>query len=458
MSDPFAETLNRKSFPRRAGPSIVTRLVIVHPPALARVIALGTTPVVLGRATLADGTVSRQHAEIRWEGLGHVIVDLESRNGTAVDGVALAAQAPRPLEDNDVVALGDVIGVYERGMAMGDAAAPDVSREAVPGESMATGVLRARLQEAGPDPAPALLLGETGVGKEFAARELHRLSGRRGPFVAVNVAELTHDLAESQLFGHERGAFTGADRAQPGLFRAAEGGTLFLDEIGELPLPLQPKLLRALQEREVRPVGQTKAIKVDVRVIGATHRDLVAFVEAEKFRRDLYARLAFWEIDVPPLRRRRADIVGWVARLHAAFAARRGGRRPPLELDAGAVERLLVEPWPENLRGLDRAVHKLAAFEHVTRELVAQALPPVAPPQPAVGTRPPVASSARAARETTPVVKRPAPRDAAELQAELERLGSVRAVAKHYGRDRRQVYRWLETFGLRDPGADEGDA
>ncbi|MCC6620737.1 MAG: sigma 54-interacting transcriptional regulator [Deltaproteobacteria bacterium] len=441
--------------PRRSGPSVQARLVVVHPPVLVGEIPLDGGRLVLGRAALADGTVSRQHVALFWEGAGHVVVDLGSRNGTAVGGVALAPDAPRALEDNDVVAIGDVLCVYERGLLVSDGAAPDVSRDAVPGSSLAVRALRARLQEAGRDPAPALLLGETGVGKELAARELHRLSGRRGPFVAVNVAELTHELAESQLFGHERGAFTGADRAQPGLFRAADSGTLFLDEIGELPLALQPKLLRALQEREVRPVGQTRAIAVDVRVVGATHRDLVALVEAERFRRDLYARLAFWEIEVPPLRRRRADIVGWVARLHAAFGERRGGKRAPLELDAGAVERLLIAAWPENLRGLDRVVHRLAAHPHVSRELVEQALPKAVAATPRAEPGGKVAPAARAARETAPIVKRPAPKDAGELEAELERLGSVRAVAKHYGRDRRQVYRWLEAFGLRDPG--EGD-
>src|SRR5262249_13842254 len=146
--------------------------------------------------------------------------------------------------------------------------------DALPGRSAAATALRAALAEAASDQAPVLLVGETGVGKERAAEELHRLSGRAGPLVRVNCAALAPQLVEDQLFGHVRGAFTGAGDDQPGLLRAADGGTLVLDEVGELPAELQPKLLRALEERQVAPLGSTRAVRVDVRVVAATNRDL----------------------------------------------------------------------------------------------------------------------------------------------------------------------------------------
>ncbi|MFO0746159.1 MAG: sigma 54-interacting transcriptional regulator [Myxococcota bacterium] len=461
MVDELAETLSRRPLPRRPGAELEARLVIVHPLALAGAVALGAEPVVFGRQSgpgayaLADATVSRQHALIRWDMTRHVVEDLGSRNGTHLHGSPLEARRAHPLDPNAVIAFGDVIAVYERGTAPGPA--PDVDLEAIPGDALATRALRARIQQAAPDPAPVLLLGETGVGKEFIAREVHRLSRRRGPFIGQNVAELTSELVESQLFGHEKGAFTGADRAQPGLFRAAEGGTLFLDEIGELPLELQPKLLRVLQEGEIRPVGQTRSVKVDVRVVAATHRDIVGRVENDLFRRDLYARLAFWEIDVPPLGARRADIPMWIDRLRRAFAARRGQRHAPLQLEAPALEKLLCHGWPENLRGLDRVVHRLsseATHQPVSGDAIELLLPRMAV------TR----ADALLHRTTTPpptsgrVVsadKLPAPTSAEELSAALQQHGSVRAVAKHYGRDRRQVYRWLEQFGLREPADGE---
>ncbi|MEZ4269651.1 MAG: sigma 54-interacting transcriptional regulator [Myxococcota bacterium] len=433
----------------RVGPS--ARLVVVHPPELAQTIALAAAEVVLGRhpgagqAELGHGSVSRTHLAVSWDAQirQHVAADLESRNGSWVGGVALAG-ARRALDDGDVLRLGGVVAVYERGPFEDDAPAPgSVLATALPGTAAAVQRLRKLVRQAGADPSPALVIGETGVGKELLARALHTLSGRQGPLVAVNVAEFSPELIASQLFGHERGAFTGADRAAPGLFRAAHHGTLFLDEIGELPLALQPKLLRALQEGEVRPVGATRSVKVDVRVVAATNRDLAADVESERFRRDLYARLALWELRVPPVRARRVDILAWLA----IFVARWRESRPTaglraLSFDAEAVERLLLHAWPDNLRGLDRLVHRLAADHPAPAVLslaaIAAHVPAPAAPAPAT-TAPPA-----------PAPRLPAPTTPAELQAALDaHAGSVRALARHYGRDRRQIYRWLDTFGLR---------
>jgi DNA-binding NtrC family response regulator len=300
-------------------------------------------------------------------------------------------------------------------------------------------VLREEIVRAAADPSPALVLGETGVGKERVARELHRLSGRSGPFVAVNVAELSGQLVESQLFGHVKGAFTGAEQAQPGLFRAAHRGTLLLDEIGELPPEMQAKLLRVIQEREVRAVGSTRSEPVDVRVLGATHADLAAAVEAGGFRRDLWGRLSLIELRVPALSARRADIIDWLVILYTRWARERGLGERSLELAPEAAEHLLVRPLRENLRALERVVHRLDPDRpSLGIEVLERALGPWEPT--ASGQRTRAAAAASFA---------PPPTTRAELEQALAEVGSVHGLARHYGKHRRQIYRWLELFGLR---------
>jgi transcriptional regulator with GAF, ATPase, and Fis domain len=293
-----------------------------------------------------------------------------------------------------------------------------------------------------------LIIGETGTGKELLAREIHQRSARPGRFVALNCAELSAQLIESQLFGHERGAFTGASSAQPGLFVAANGGTLFLDELGELPLDLQPKLLRALQEGEVRPVGSVTSRKVDVRVVAATNRELPEFVERGQFRRDLFARLSLWELHLPPLRERRQDILHWLRVLLGAFCRERSARAE-LRLLPDAAERILLHPWLDNLRGLDRLVHRLASAEphrRIGMSALLEALPELGPPRKASehpvawtpgDTSPPQADDAR---------RRPTREELLEVYTSSG--FSVRATSKHFGKDRKQIYRWLESFGI----------
>ncbi len=202
-----------------------------------------------------------------------------------------------------------------------------------------------------------LINGESGTGKELVARALHYQGSRVGkPFVPVNCGALVDALLESELFGHVRGAFTGAEQAKRGLFLAANGGTLFLDEIGELPLVLQPKLLRALQDGEIKPVGGVDAQRVDVRVVAATNRDLAQGVRDGTFREDLYYRLNVITIDVPPLRDRRQDIAV-LAEYFAASAARRARRASP-EINTAALEWLSAQPWPGNVRQLENAVER----------------------------------------------------------------------------------------------------
>jgi two-component system response regulator HydG len=227
--------------------------------------------------------------------------------------------------------------------------------------------------------APVVVLGESGSGKEVVARALHANGPRRErPFVAVNVAALPAELLESELFGHVRGAFTGATSDRQGLLEAADGGTLFLDEIAEMPLPLQAKLLRALQEGEVRRVGETRTFGVDVRFVCATHRDLRRLVAEGAFREDLYYRLHVLVVRVPPLRERREDV------LPLARALLRAQRRPAAGLSREAEEVLLAHAWPGNVRELENAMLHATALarggavrpEHLPDELTAPARPP----------------------------------------------------------------------------------
>ncbi|MGZ3700065.1 MAG: sigma-54 interaction domain-containing protein, partial [Bdellovibrionota bacterium] len=199
-------------------------------------------------------------------------------------------------------------------------------------------------------PLSVLLLGETGTGKDVVAREIHGRSARAAkPLVAVNCAAIPATLLESTLFGYEKGAFTGAERAQPGKFMQAQGGTLFLDEIGDLPLELQAKLLRVLQDRKVEPLGAREAVAVDIRILAATHQNLEEAVRSGRFRQDLYFRLNGATIKIPPLRERRGDILP----LAQHFLARAGAE---LKLSCDAIEALQMHPWPGNVRELEQVI------------------------------------------------------------------------------------------------------
>lgn len=214
-----------------------------------------------------------------------------------------------------------------------------------------------RIRRAAATEATVLLLGESGTGKELFARALHALSARSaGPFVAVNVAALPESLVENELFGHERGAYTGASERRAGRFELADGGTLFLDEIGELPLAAQTKLLRVVEEKIFLRVGGTVAIRADVRLVAATNRELLALVKSGRFRQDLYYRLEVFPVRLPALRARREDVPA-LAREFAANAARDMKRRP-LEFSPAAQEKLMAHDWPGNVRELRNVIER----------------------------------------------------------------------------------------------------
>ena len=213
------------------------------------------------------------------------------------------------------------------------------------------------IERVAPSDANVLILGETGTGKELVARYVHSLSDRAdAPFVAVNCGALSESLIEGELFGYEKGAFTGANMARPGWFEAANGGTLFLDELGDLPLPLQVKLLRVLQEREVVRLGSRKAVSLDVRVIAATNIELQQAVHESRFRSDLFYRLQVVSIPLLPLRERRADILPLARHFLEIYGARLHASR--LELSAAAEEALFRHNWPGNIRELENALHR----------------------------------------------------------------------------------------------------
>jgi two-component system response regulator HydG len=228
---------------------------------------------------------------------------------------------------------------------------------------------------------PILIEGESGTGKDLLARAAHAMSARAaGPYVALNMSAIPENLAEAELFGHEKGAFTGADQARDGFFAEAEGGTLFLDELGLLPASLQPKLLRVLQDGEYIPVGSRKARKANVRVIGATNENLARLVKEGKFREDLWFRLRVVPVRLPPLRERREDIPALIEHFVQKHALRLG--RQPLQPDAAALRALLDHPWPGNIRELEHAIERGLLLAQGSAITLAD-LPPELTPAPA---------------------------------------------------------------------------
>jgi transcriptional regulator with PAS, ATPase and Fis domain len=295
-----------------------------------------------------------------------------------------------------------------------------------------------------------IFLGESGTGKEVFARQLHDWSLRRGAFQAVNCAAIPANLLESELFGYKRGAFSGADRDKMGIVRAADGGTLFLDEIGDMPIEAQAKLLRLLQSKEIVPVGATHPERVDVRIVCATHRDLMKLQQAGKFRGDLFARLNEYSIQLPALRERKEDIFA----LCRALLERHG--RPQLGITFPFMTGLLHYDYPFNVRELEAFIKRGVALcdgaeldtPHLPDEI--KELMKVY----GVRNKPPAATVAPIAGSPAPVTPTSAPmRTGIPTEPELRALlaqhrGNVAAVGREYGKERMQVHRWLKKYGI----------
>jgi DNA-binding NtrC family response regulator len=312
---------------------------------------IGTAPSCGLR--LSDAAVSRLHCELRVEPDGVTVVDSGSTNGTFVNGldVVEARLAGSARVDVGKTAL----AVDVRSAAIEVPLAPRDHFGPVLGSSAAMRRVFHMMATVGPTSSTVLFQGETGTGKELAARALHETSRRAaGPFVAVDCGAIAENLIESELFGHVRGAFTGATANRRGLFEEATGGTLFLDEIGELPLSLQPKLLRVLEGREVRPVGSNVSRPVDVRVVAATNRPLAGAVNGGSFREDLYYRLAVFEIVLPPLRDRKEDIAVLANHFYAHVTGTDSRLAPEI------LASLQSRSWPGNVRELRNFVERSA--------------------------------------------------------------------------------------------------
>lgn len=331
------------------------RLTVVEGPERGRKRDFALSTIRIGTAqgndlVLRDSTVSRNHARLEQTPSGWLVADLGSSNGTLLDGVRVregyAKEGSRIQVGETVLELKSRTENHYAVMREEDGLGPLV------GGSSRMRELYALIRAVAPTPAPVLVQGESGTGKELAARAIHELSGRSGPLVVFDAAATSPDLIRSELFGHAKGAFTGAAESREGAFRRADGGTLFLDEFGELPLTLQPNLLRALESREVTPVGSDRTYPVDVRVVVATNRDLESEVRAGRCREDLYHRIAVVRLKLPPLRERREDVPGLVRHFAAKLAA-------DSELGADVLECLARHDWPGNVRALRNTIERL---------------------------------------------------------------------------------------------------
>jgi two-component system response regulator GlrR len=306
---------------------------------------------------LTDPTVSRHHFVLQVGPAGVVLRDLDSTNGTTLAGYRVGSAHLRP---------GAILGLGLTTLRL-DELAEEV-RESISefeqfgraiGRSVAMRRLFTALQRIAAADSTVLIEGETGTGKGVVAEAIHGASSRTaGPFVVVDCASIPPSLIEAELFGHTRGAFTGAGTARAGAFESAAGGTVFLDEIGELPLDMQPKLLRALEERIIKRVGSVDPIQLDVRVIAATNRNLRQAVNRGTFRPDLYFRLNIVRIEVPPLRDRRDDIALLATSFYEQFSAQPGAAPPP-----GLLDRLMRLDWPGNVRELRNAVERAVLMQ-----------------------------------------------------------------------------------------------
>ncbi|UQA62954.1 sigma 54-interacting transcriptional regulator [Polyangium aurulentum] len=421
-------------------------------------VRIGSSPDV--DVTLRDPAVSREHLAVRLGPHGFSLTDVGSTNGTFVGDLRVERVA---IAEDTLVRLGNsVVRLEPLAETVEQELSPRARFGRMLGASPAMREMFALLERVAASDLTVLLEGETGTGKELAAEGLHEASGRSGSFVAVNCGAIPRELLESELFGHEKGAFTGAVRERPGAFVSADRGTIFLDEVGELPLDMQAKLLRALERREVKAVGSDRARSVDVRIVAATNRSLAREVQAGRFRQDLYYRLAVVVVRVPPLRTRLEDLRLIVDHIQDELARRRAasGLPPCARLDETAISMLSRYDFPGNVRELRNIVERWAVLGAFA-----------APGEPAVSPRAeskspePAAGPADAPREQGPqgvdtsLLKLPyhEAKDAwterferAYVEAILAQSGgNVSRAAREAGVDRRHLQRLMVRFGIK---------
>jgi transcriptional regulator with AAA-type ATPase domain len=403
--------------------------------------------------TLDDPSLSARHARILRlvspEGWFYTLEDLESTNGCKINGVRVSA--PRPLEHGDIIETGHIFWKFhyrpieqlDRMLARAYPGGPITFSSSFSVDLLAAIV---KLEQIAPSELPVIIRGESGTGKEGMASELHRASRRSGPFVALNCAAIPEGLIESELFGHRKGAFTGAVADKPGMIEAAHGGTLLLDEVGDMPPPLQAKLLRVLQERAYTRLGDPTVRKADVRFVAATHRALREMVEQGEFRGDLYARLNGLTIDLPPLRERKEDL----GLLLTTFLKRSEATNKPVA--HRLFRALTLYDWPFNIRELEKAIGVAVAFGVKDARLEQSHLPPEvrAGAQTPSGVVPAVPGDAEPPAARRKRKSRPPQEELVE--ALRQHRGNISAVARELETTRMQIHRWLKHYDV-DPGA-----
>jgi hypothetical protein len=454
-SGPDSATLSSTEVPKEAGdahhhPHLFLVFEAHHPLApparfsLAAIdeLVIGRGPARENQATTVQGArrltvrtddrrMSSTHARLskllrRW-----VLDDAGSKNGTLVNSVR---ETRVELEDGDIIEIGQTFFLYREALPCDPDDPPVLDGAALrpPGPGLATmlpalGRTFEQLVTIARSTVSVILKGETGTGKEVMARALHALSGRPGDFVAVNCGALPRDLVEAELFGHRKGAFSGATEDRPGLVRSADRGTLFLDEIGDLAAPSQAALLRALQEREVRPIGGTRPFAVDLRVLAATHRPLERMVAAGEFRADLWNRLAGHEFALPPLRARREDLGLLIGALLARLLPEKAER---IQIHPRAARAMLFHGWPGNVRELEKCLGTAVVLAGESGRVEVEHL----------------SEPVRRALEGLEA------EDAARREELLVLLdkhgGNITAVAKEMGKARMQVQRWLKRYAI----------
>jgi len=396
---------------------------------------------------LTDAFVSRRHCSIAPGKDGFAITDLGSRNGTIIDGVAVGKVVAPP---GVAIRIGKTLVQLMPADEVVDIP-PSASDRfgALYGGSIAMRGVFGLLERASKSTASILFLGESGTGKELMARGVHDASPRAsGPFVVFDCGASTETLIESDLFGHVKGAFTGAASDREGAFAAANGGTLFLDEIGDLPVALQPKLLRMLEAGEVVPLGSRKSARYDVRIVAATHRDVFAEVARGGFRGDLYYRLAVVEVQVPPLRQRTGDL----ARLITMFLERAGAPQLAAQVGGAALERLSRYHWPGNVRELRNVITRAVALAGPDDDF--QSLPFVLRPTVAAPDAFAELKADRPFHEAKDALIERFER--AYLEDLVQRAaGNLSAAARLAGLERKFLYKLLERAGLRQKAGDE---